>query len=98
MRRATGLPFRDTQCGFKLFTGAAAKDIFRRQLLDGFGFDVEVLALARALGYQAVEVAVRWDNAQGSKVRLTGGLAAFTDLARIRSNFRRGKYGQLPGR
>ena len=98
MRRATGLPFRDTQCGFKLFAGAAAKDIFRRQLLDGFGFDVEVLALARALGYQAVEVAVRWDNAQGSKVRLTGGLAAFTDLARIRANFQRGKYGELPGR
>jgi dolichyl-phosphate beta-glucosyltransferase len=71
---------------------AAAKNIFRRQRLDGFGFDVEVLALARALGYRAVEVPVRWDNAQGSKVGLGGGLAAFLDVLRVRWNLCRGKY------
>jgi glycosyltransferase involved in cell wall biosynthesis len=92
MRLITGLPFRDTQCGFKLLEAAAAKNIFRRQRLDGFGFDVEVLALARALGYRAVEVPVRWDNAQGSKVGLGGGLAAFLDVLRVRWNLCRGKY------
>ena len=47
MRVVTGLPFRDTQCGFKLFEAHAAREIFRRQRLDGFGFDVEVLYIAR---------------------------------------------------
>ena len=93
MRTVMGLPFRDTQCGFKLFESGAAKDVFRRQLLDGFGFDVEVLALAQALGYRAVEVAVRWDNVPGTTVSLAGGMGAFLDLLRIRWNLARGKYG-----
>ena len=50
MRLVTGLPFRDTQCGFKLFEARAAREIFSRQRLDGFGFDVEVLYIARLLG------------------------------------------------
>lgn len=94
MRIVTGLPFHDTQCGFKLFQSGAAKDIFSRQLLDGFGFDVEVLALAQALGYRAVEVPVRWNNAPGSKVGLGGGLSAFGDILRVRLNLRQGKYGR----
>src|ERR1700728_3587496 len=52
MRLVTGLPLRDTQCGFKLFEASAAREIFRRQLLEGFGFDVEVLFIARRLGYR----------------------------------------------
>src|SRR5450432_2087385 len=63
MRAVTGLPFRDTQCGFKLFQAAAARQIFSRQKLDGFGFDVEVLFIAR-LKYRCLEVAVRWDNVE----------------------------------
>jgi dolichyl-phosphate beta-glucosyltransferase len=60
---------RDTQCGFKLFTRAAAQNIFSRCQIDNFSFDVEVLYLARQLGYPIVEVPVRWIHREGSKVR-----------------------------
>jgi hypothetical protein len=92
MRLVTGLPFRDTQCGFKLFDSAAAREIFRRQRLDGFGFDVEVLYIARRLGLRAVEVPVRWNDVAGTKVSLARGLGAFTDVLRVRSNGARGLY------
>jgi glycosyltransferase involved in cell wall biosynthesis len=94
VRAVTGLPFLDTQCGFKLFEARAARDIFSRQKLDGFGFDVEVLTIARALGYRAAEVPVRWNDAPGSKVTWAGGLTAFADLLRVRWNLLRGKYGK----
>ena len=67
---ATGLPYRDTQCGFKAFTRAAAREIFSRLQDTGFGFDVEALILARALGYAVAEVPVTWRHVPGSKVRL----------------------------
>jgi dolichyl-phosphate beta-glucosyltransferase len=92
MRAVTGLPFRDTQCGFKLFEAHAAREIFGRQRLDRFGFDVEVLAIARALGYRATEVPVRWNDVAGTKVSLFGGAGAFADLLRVRSNLLRGVY------
>lgn len=92
MRGITGLPFHDTQCGFKLFAAPAAREIFRRQLLDGFGFDVEVLVVARELGYRAVEVPVRWDDVAGTKVSLRRGVAAFLDPLRVAYNLRSGKY------
>ena len=92
MRLITGLPFRDTQCGFKLFEAGAAREIFRRQLLDGFGFDVEVLFIARRLGYRGVEVPVRWNDVQGTKVSALRGLAAFLDPLRVRWNQVRGRY------
>ena len=47
MRLVTGLPFHDTQCGFKLFETSAGREVFSRQQLDGFGFDVEVLFIAK---------------------------------------------------
>ena len=92
MRLVTGLPFRDTQCGFKLFEGRAAGEVFKRQLLDGFGFDVEVLFIARRLGYRAVEVPVRWDNVIGTKVSMWRGAAAFLDPLAVRWNAIRGRY------
>ncbi len=92
MRAVTGLRFRDTQCGFKLFRADAAREIFRRQLLDGFGFDVEALVIAQELGYMAVEIPVRWNDVRGTKVSLFGGFAAFLDLARVRWNQWRGCY------
>ena len=66
----TGLPFKDTQCGFKLFETSAGREVFSRQQLDGFGFDVEVLFIASKLGFKSVEVPVRWDNVEGTKVSL----------------------------
>ena len=92
MRLTTGLPFHDTQCGFKLFEARAAREIFQRQLLDGFGFDVEALFIARRLGYRILEVPVRWNNAVGTKVSLFRGLDTFLDPLRIRRNAATGKY------
>ena len=84
MRFATGLPFRDTQCGFKLFRRDAAQAIFSRQKLDGFSFDVEDLYIAKKLAIPVVEVPVRWSNVEGTKVSLASGLRSFQDLVRIR--------------
>jgi glycosyltransferase involved in cell wall biosynthesis len=92
MRLVTRLPFRDTQCGFKLFEARAAREIFRRQLLHGFGFDVEVLFIAHCLGYQAIEVPVRWNDVAGTKVTTLGGVAAFLDPLRVRWNQVLGRY------
>ena len=92
MRVVTGLPFKDTQCGFKLFQSSAGREVFSRQQLDGFGFDVEVLFIAKQLGFRSLEVPVRWDNVEGTKVSLLLGLAAFVDLLKVRRNGLQGKY------
>jgi glycosyltransferase involved in cell wall biosynthesis len=92
MRAVTGLPFHDTQCGFKLFDAAAAREVFRRQRLVGFGFDVEVLYIARSLGYRMLEVPVRWNDAAGTKVSLWRGMTAFLEPVEVRWNGVRGKY------
>ena len=92
VRLTTGLPFRDTQCGFKLFETRAAREIFGRQHIEGFGFDVEVLFIARRLGYPVVEVPVAWNNVAGTKVSAFGGLAAFLDPLKVRWHQFRGHY------
>jgi len=92
VRVITGLPFWDTQCGFKLFEARAAREIFSRQQLERFGFDVEVLFIARKLGYRAIEVPVHWNDVTGTKVGAVGGLSAFLDPLRIRVNQLKGKY------
>jgi dolichyl-phosphate beta-glucosyltransferase len=88
MRAVTGLPFRDTQCGFKLYRADAARQIFALQKQDGFSFDVEDLLIAQKLGLGAVEVPVRWANVEGTKVRLSQGIQSFLDLVRIRMDHR----------
>ena len=92
MRGVTGLPFADTQCGFKIFREDAAQAVFERQTLDRFGFDVEVLFVARKLGYKIVEVPVRWNHVEGSKVGMFSGLHAFKELAEVRFNDLMGRY------
>lgn len=92
MRLATGLPFLDTQCGFKMFRRDAAEVIFTRQKLDGFGFDVEDLVIARIHGIKVVEVPVQWNNVEGTKVGTLNGARAFWDLALVRWNQLRGCY------
>ncbi len=92
MRLVTGLPFKDTQCGFKLFQTSAGREVFSRQQLDGFGFDVEVLFIAKTLGLKSVEVPVRWDNVEGTKVSMFLGFVAFMDLLKVRRNALQGKY------
>lgn len=92
MRAVTGLPFHDTQCGFKLFESSAAREIFRRQTLDGFGFDVEVLYIASHLGYRTLEVPVRWNDVAGTKVSMWLGAKGFWDPMQVRWKGLRGKY------
>ncbi len=92
MRLLTGLPFRDTQCGFKLFETQAARSVFSRQRLDGFGFDVEVLFIARSLALKCVEVPVHWNDVAGTKVSLLRGIAAFLDPLKVRWNSFTCKY------
>ena len=92
IRAVTGLPFHDTQCGFKLFDAAAAREIFRRQRVERFGFDVEVLFIARCLGYRTLEVPVRWNDVAGTKVKMLGALAAFLDPLKVRWNSLAGRY------
>ena len=93
VRALTGLGFADTQCGFKLFSRRAAREIFSRQRLEGFGFDVEALYLAKKLGFRTVEAPVRWDHAEGTKVSMFGdSVNMFLDLWRVRHNDFRGLY------
>ncbi len=91
MSAITGLPFRDTQCGFKLYRADAAAAVFPRQRLDGFSFDVEDVFIALRLGFKVVEVPVAWANAEGTKVTLRATARAFADLAAIRWNAWMGK-------
>jgi dolichyl-phosphate beta-glucosyltransferase len=91
MQVVTGLRFADTQCGFKLYARDAARLIFARQQLDGFSFDVEDLCIARVLAIPATEVAVRWNNVEGTKVGIMVGPQFFLDLLLI-------QYYRLAGR
>lgn len=92
MRLTIGLPISDTQCGFKLFRRDVAREAFKRQTLERWGFDVEVLFIASRLGNRIAEVAVRWDNAEGSKLSIWSGATAFWELAKVRMNSIRGLY------
>ena len=83
----------DSQCGFKLFRAEVAQDLFGRAQSDGFGFDVEVLALAKHLGYRIAEVPVRWRNDDDSRLSLARGAAAFFDPLRVRLGIWLGRYG-----
>lgn len=87
--------FRDTQCGFKLFRQKAAQEVFSRSRVDGFCFDVEILAIAKTMGYRMCEIPVVWRNDERSKVNPIGDpLKMFLDLFRIRFNILRGVYGK----
>jgi dolichyl-phosphate beta-glucosyltransferase len=76
---------RDTQCGFKLFRGDAARDLFREARVDRFAWDVEILYLARKHGLAIAEVPVLWFNSPESKVRVfRDAIQTLWDVARIR--------------
>ena len=85
--------FIDTQCGFKLFTAKAAEDIFRRQTINRFGFDVEILYIAKKMGYRIKESPVTWFDSPDTRVRfLRDATRMFLDLLIIRWNDVRGLY------
>ncbi len=87
------LPYKDTQCGFKLFKKDAAKKIFTKQTIAGFGFDVELLYLARKYGHSIKELPVSWKNDPSSKVNvIRDSFRMLSDLIKIRINNLRNKY------
>jgi len=97
IRAGTGLwEIHDTQRGFKLFSAKAAKEVFSRATINRFGFDFEVLAIAKVLGYKIKEVPVVWNNAGGSTVSLSSYFATLKDLAIVRVNLITGKYKRKP--
>jgi len=93
VRHLFSLGVKDTQCGFKMFTRDAAQDLFQRQRIDGFSFDLEVLFLAQQADWKTVEVPVDWIDAPGSTVNATRvALRFLRDLSAIRIDHSRGRH------
>jgi glycosyltransferase involved in cell wall biosynthesis len=92
-RIVMGLPFKDTQCGFKAFRRPAAQVIFRLQRIERWGFDPEILFIARKLKYTIREVPVTWGHDERSRMSyLKDGMKMLEDMAVIRTNSLAGRY------
>ena len=93
VRLATGMPFWDTQCGFKAFRMSACRPLIEAATIDRFGFDVELLYLAFRAGLNLKEIPVRWDHNEGSKITLfTDSFKMVNEVGLIRQQARRGVY------
>jgi glycosyltransferase involved in cell wall biosynthesis len=93
LRQATGLPFHDTQCGFKAFRLDICRPLIEAGTIDGFGFDVELLYEACRAGLRVHEIPVRWDHREGSKVNvLRDGSRMLYDVVTVRSRGAIGAY------
>src|SRR5262245_28779524 len=91
----TGLRFKDTQCGFKAFRRDAAQSVFRLQRIDGFGFDPEILFIAKKQGWRLLETPVLWNHVEGSKLNpMTAYINALMEVSTIRWNNLIGKYDE----
>jgi dolichyl-phosphate beta-glucosyltransferase len=89
------LPFVDTQCGFKAFRRERTQIIFEQQRIEGFGFDPELLYLARHHGLRAIEIPVRWGHSSATTVNMMGdSLKMFVDIFTIRWNSMSGRYAR----
>src|SRR5215213_2280657 len=94
MRRLTGLPFKDTQCGFKAFRMDVCRAVVEGALIDRFGFDVELLFIAYRAGLRMLEYPVRWDDVAGGSVSFKTGLQGFAELREVRRNSHKGLYDE----
>jgi dolichyl-phosphate beta-glucosyltransferase len=93
LRIMLGLNFRDTQCGFKAFTRPAAQQIFPLQRIERWGFDPEILYLARRLGFRSVEIPVRWAHSAGTRLHpLRDGIRMGWEVLHVRWYAWTGKY------
>ena len=93
VRLATGLPFWDTQCGFKAFRMSVCRPLIEGATIDRFGFDVELLYLAYRAGLRLREIPVRWNHNDGSKVNvLNDSFRMLSEVGIIRQQARRGVY------
>jgi glycosyltransferase involved in cell wall biosynthesis len=94
-RFIVGLPFADTQCGFKAFRRSAAQTVFQLQRIERWGFDPEILFIALKRGYSIKEVAVSWGHDERSRISyLKDGIRMLEDIAYIRWNQITGVYGK----
>ncbi|HEY1805534.1 MAG TPA: dolichyl-phosphate beta-glucosyltransferase [Terracidiphilus sp.] len=94
-RAVMGLPFADTQCGFKAFTRAAAQTIFQLQTIERWGFDPEILFIALKRGYHIVEVPVSWGHDERTRISyLKDGMRMLQDIAIVRWNALLGRYNK----
>lgn len=84
---------KDSQCGFKIFSEKAIKDILPRCRINGWAFDAEILKIGQKLGYEIKEVPVVWRNNHESKVRIVGGIKFIFELLMIKFYLLTGKYG-----
>jgi hypothetical protein len=84
-----GIKSVDTQCGFKLFSQKATMEIFPKQTIDRWGFDVEILAIAIKLGYKIKEVPVDWYDAGGSTVKASAALKTLKEIFEIRKRIKK---------
>jgi glycosyltransferase involved in cell wall biosynthesis len=99
VRMVLRLPFVDTQCGFKAFRRERCRIIFEQQRIEGFGFDPELLYLARHYGLRAIEIPVRWGHSEATKVNMVGdSLKMFGDIFTIRWNAMSGRYARTARR
>ena len=98
VRLATGLPFWDTQCGFKAFRMSVCRPVVEAARIDRFGFDVELLYIAHNAGLRLKEEAVRWNDAEGSTLTMRSGLHAFGEIRQISRNARKGIYAEAIAR
>jgi len=99
LRIILGLNFKDTQCGFKAFTRRAAQTIFPLQTIERWGFDAELLYLARKFGLKVEEVPVIWAHSEGTRINpLRDGIKMFVETLKIRWNGMSGKYTESPHR
>jgi dolichyl-phosphate beta-glucosyltransferase len=87
---------KDTQAGFKVFTGKAAQDVFPYLTIDHWGFDVEALAVARHKGYRIMELPITWINDPNSKVSSGAYLEVLKEVVQVRLNMWRGRYERNP--
>jgi glycosyltransferase involved in cell wall biosynthesis len=95
VRIMTGLPFLDTQCGFKAFRRERCQVVFEQQRVEGFGFDPEVLFLAQRQGLRIAEIPVRWAHDSATKVHVVrDSLRMLADLFVIRWNYLTGRYSR----
>jgi dolichyl-phosphate beta-glucosyltransferase len=93
LRLILGLRYRDTQCGFKAFTRPAAQSIFPLQHIERWGFDPEILFIARKFGLKVDEVPVQWAHSEGTRLHpLRDGIRMFLELLKIRWYALTGKY------
>ncbi len=84
----------DTQCGFKCFSAPVAEDLFTRQTLSGWSFDIEILAIAKLRGYQIAEIPIPWYfNPETKLSAFQDALQMFLDILVVRDNLQRGIYG-----